>query len=125
MDTRVIRIQRRLLCSTSNDYFFFRSLDLGAVVSWLSEGTKLQETKSSSGEIIRQEFHERSSHASSGVQESPELVGSGDEAETEPKKKVLTLEKKLFNIHEDTTRTFFICDLTRKKVNGFYPFAND
>ncbi|XP_028966673.1 type I inositol 1,4,5-trisphosphate 5-phosphatase [Galendromus occidentalis] len=94
--------------------FNFR-LDLGAVVSWLSEGTKLQETKSSSGEIIRQEFHEGASNALP-VMGSSEPSGDGNEARNEPQKKVLTLEKKLFNIHEDTTRTFFICDLTRKKL---------
>ncbi|OQR79237.1 type I inositol 1, partial [Tropilaelaps mercedesae] len=34
-------------------------LDTGAVVSWLSEGTELRETKDEAGKLTRQEFHQR------------------------------------------------------------------
>lgn len=36
-----------------------RRLDTGAVVSWLSEGAEIRETKDESGKLTRQEFHQR------------------------------------------------------------------
>ncbi|XP_022670026.1 type I inositol 1,4,5-trisphosphate 5-phosphatase-like isoform X2 [Varroa destructor] len=62
--------------------FNFR-LDTGAVVSWLSEGAELHETKDETGKLTRQEFHQRTiSTTISTVTTLTKTTASHDDAPT-------------------------------------------
>lgn len=71
-----------VIISARHVRLFFR-LDTGAVVSWLSEGAELHETKDETGKLTRQEFHQRTiSTTISTVTTLTKTTASHDDAPT-------------------------------------------